>query len=98
MLPAAAVGISISLHGMPFLFPFHPNILLNGVPALMIGSMNIPHPDPATLIVAPDVVKMGIPTVLFNGIPAITVTSFAKHIAGTPAPVMTGWPNILIGI
>jgi hypothetical protein len=42
---------------------------------------------------------MGVPTVLFNGMPAITVLSLAIHIGtGLPAPVATGWPNILIGI
>jgi hypothetical protein len=100
MLPAASVGISVSFHwALPFLFPFHANILQNGIPALMIGSMNIPHPPPEAIIAfpAPDIVCFGLPNVLMNGIPAITMFMPAIHPGFPPTFVASGWANILIG-
>jgi len=100
MLPAASVGISVSFHfALPFLFPFHPNILQNGIPALMIGSMTIPHPPPESIVAfpAPDIVIAGFPNVLYNGIPAVTMFMPAIHPGGSPSFVATGFPNILIG-
>lgn len=98
MIPASGVG-DISGHLMPFGAPCHFNILLNfGIPALMIGSMTPPHPPlTAPEPIAPDFVSTGIPTVLMNGIPAITVGMIALHPGGDPTVVATGWPNILIG-
>lgn len=99
MALAAAAGVSVSAHfGLPFIFPVHPNILLNGAPALMLGSMTVPHPPPESIVAypAPDIVSMGFPNVLMNGIPAITVGCIAIHPGFSPSVVATGWPNILI--
>lgn len=101
MFPAQAVGVSLSTPHweLPFLAPFHPNILLNGVPALIIGSMTIPHPPPESIVgyPAPDFAALGLPNVLFNGIPAIFEFALAIHPKGSPSAVTVGFPNILLG-
>lgn len=102
MLPAQAVGVSLSVPhwGLPFGFPCHFNILLNfAVPALMIGSMTIPHPPPENILdfPVPDFVSIGLPNVLFNGIPAIPELAIAIHPKASPSAVTVGFPNILLG-
>ncbi len=98
MLAAAAVKISISKHGLPFGSPSHKNILLNGKPALKIGSKTKIHPPPGKKDpISPDVVIEGVKNVLFNGIPAITIKKKAKHIGAGNTIVQTGFPKILIG-
>lgn len=102
MLPAQAVGVSISMphFGLPFGFPCHFNILLNGVPALMIGSMTPPHPPPESIVgwPAPDFVIEGLPNILFNGIPAIHEFAIAIHPDASPSAAVVGFPNILLGL
>lgn len=101
MLPAQAVGVSLSVPhwGLPFGGPCHPNILLNGIPALIIGSMTIPHPPPEAILdfPVPDFVSIGLPNVLFNGVPAIPEFAIAIHPKGSPSAVTVGFPNILLG-
>lgn len=91
MFPAAAATISISLHGLPFMAPNWPNVLIEGFPALTLGSMTVPHPSPENpLAVGPDIIVTGMPNILINGVPAIKVTSVAIHAGAGVAPVMTG--------
>jgi len=98
MKPAAAKSVSVSGHGLPFKSPAHENVLMNGKPALMIGSMTKPHPPPGKKKpIAPDFVKSGVKNVLINGIPAIVVGSKAIHPGSSSTKVATGFPNILIG-
>ena len=99
MPAAAAVGVSVSAHwGLPFLAPCHFNVLMNGVPALMIGSMTPPHPPPEKILdfPVPDFVTVGLPNVLINGIPAIILGSIAIHPGASPSAVVSGFPNIII--
>lgn len=102
MFPAAGVGVSVSAHwALPFIAPFLPNILYDGtIPALMVGSMNIPHPPPEEPLdfPRPDVIKLGVPTVLLNGVIFCPIQfSTAWHVGGAPTFVATGIPTILIG-
>lgn len=102
MFPVAGVGVSVSGHwALPFKAPFLENIKYNGgIAALMVGSMNIPHPPPEDPLDTPrpDVIQMGVPTVRLNGvIPCPIMYSTAQHVGGAPTFVATGIPNILIG-
>lgn len=98
MKPAAAKKVSVSKHGFPFKSPVHSNVLMNGKPALKIGSLTKKHPPPKKKKpVAPDIVSSGVKNVLINGIPAIVVGSKAKHPGSKSTSVATGFPNILIG-
>jgi hypothetical protein len=100
MLPAQAIGISLSLHwGFPFLVPFHPNILLDGLPALILLSMTKPHIPPESPVAypAPDFIVFGLPNVLFNGIPAIPEFALAYHPGGSFSCALLGCLDILLG-
>lgn len=102
MFPVAGVGISVSAHWeLPFIAPFLPNIVYDGgIPALMVGSMNIPHPPPEAILdyPRPDVITIGVPTVLLNGvIPCPVMFSLALHVGGSPTVVASGIPTLLIG-
>ena len=100
MSPVAGVGISVSFHGLPFLAPSLSNILYNGgIPALMVGSMTKRHPAPDNeFAVSPDVVAIGAPNILLNGVIFCPyMGSIAHHRGAAPTAIMTGIPNILIG-
>lgn len=101
MSPVGAVGISVSFHwNLPFLSPSLPNILYNGgIPALMVGSMNVPHPAPEDeFAISPDVIAAGTPNILFNGaVSCPYMGSIAHHAGAAPTAVMSGVPNVLIG-
>jgi len=57
------------VHGFP-----HPNILANGRPALIAGSMSTPHPHGPFIFPGFAIPSPGM--VLFNGVPAVHMGDF----------------------
>lgn len=98
MKPAAALKVSKSKHGLPFMAPVHQNVLMDGKPALKKGSLTKPHPPPKKKKpISPDIVDGGVENVLINGIPAVVEGTKAKHPGAGNTSVANGIKNILIG-
>jgi uncharacterized Zn-binding protein involved in type VI secretion len=81
-----------------------PTVLIENLPAAVVGSMTQPCLVPPCVPGGPGVVAMGSTTVIFGGMPAARVgdmVSFASCVAPIPSPtgkiLPPGAPTVIIG-
>ena len=81
-----------------------PNVLINGLPAAVMGSMSKPCMLPSCVPGGPGVVSKGSATVMFGKRPAARVgdmVAFASCVAPIPSPtgriMPPGSPTVMIG-
>jgi uncharacterized Zn-binding protein involved in type VI secretion len=101
IITAAGTSICVTLHfpqGMPVPtgIPTSPNVLFNGIPAVLAGDWTPPHPALRSAMH----VGVAIPVpenVLINGRPPMTITDFYLCEGfGFVKPIATSAPNIQI--